>query len=262
MKRYDAMLTQDDKQRFDECCRRILCSDRQRHGIGTLGERTLHAVLKSFFEPDSSYHEQKVGRYVADIKKGDSIIEIQTRAFGAMRKKLETFSKSCRVTVVFPIAAEKHVSWVDPESGELHARRRSPKPGKPWDILRELYALRPIMPLCNVRFALVFMSIDEFRLLNGWSRDKKRGSTRCERIPTSISDIVMLESTADFDVLIPPSLGNDFTAAEFAKAAKMTSRTAGYALQTLVTLGVIEHTKNLGRAYLYTKIFLGKEDEK
>lgn len=247
------MITQNEKHRFDAVCRDVLTSEHLRSGIGTLGERTLHLILKKYFEPDDTCHEQKIGRFVADIRNGGGITEIQTRQFSAMRKKLTAFTKEYPVNVVFPIAATKQLTWVDPESGELSEKRKSPKKGQPWDILRELYALRPIMPLDNVKFTLVFTDMDEFKLLDGWSRDKKRGASRYERIPTALCDIITLDKPSDYSILVPPTLGDDFTAAELAKAAKMTPRAAGYAIRTLVTLGVIEHTDTKGKAYIYTR---------
>ena len=247
------MITNEEKLRFDAVCRDTLLSAHERSGIGTLGERTLHLILKRYFEPDCTLHEQKVGRFVADIKNGRGITEIQTRQFASMRKKLAAFGKKYNVNVVFPIAATKHLTWVNPESGELSERRKSPKKGKPWDILREMYALCPIMPLENVSFTLVFMDMDEYKLLNGWDKDKKRGASRCERIPTALCDIVTLAKPSDFAATIPDILGESFTAAEFAKAARMTPKTASYAVSALKKLGVIEHTATKGRAYVYTR---------
>ena len=143
---------------------------------------------------------------------------------------------------------------VNPETGEVSERHKSPKRGKSWQILRELYALCPIMPLKNVCFKLIFVNTEEYRVLSGRSRDKKHfGAARYERIPTELCDIITLNSAEDFAALIPTTLGENFTAAEFAKAAKMTPRAAGYAMRVLVTLGVIEHTANEGRAYVYTR---------
>ncbi len=247
------MITNEEKRRFDAVCRETLLSAHERSGIGTLGERTLHLILKRYFEPDSSLHEQKVGRFVADIKNGDGITEIQTRQFSAMRKKLTEFNKEHRVNVVYPIAETKYLTWVDPESGELSERRKSPRRGKPWDLLRELYALCPVMPLKNVRFTLVFMEMDEYKLLNGWDKNKKRGASRCERIPTAICDTVTLSKPSDLAVMVPDTLCESFTVSEFAKAAKMTPKTASYAVGTLKKLGVIEHTDTKGKAYIYTR---------
>lgn len=248
------MLTTADKLRFDKCVSDALTHERTRAGIGTLGERTLHMILKNFFEPDTQYHEQKVGRYVADICRDDEIIEVQTRSFAALRKKLEAYRGKYRVTVVYPISNIKYVSWIEPETGEISKRHKSPKQGKPWDVLREFYSLCPIMPLEGVRFMLVFVNTDEFRMRTGRSTDKKKfGARRYERIPTELCDIVTLENPSDFAALIPHTLGERFTAAEFARAAKMTPRAVGYAMRVLTTLGVIEHTDMQGRAYVYTR---------
>ncbi len=248
------MITKNEIERFVECSAKALTSQHERNGIGTLGERMLHLILKNFFEPDTHCHEQKVGRFVADIKNADGITEIQTRAFGSMRKKLAAFTKDHHVNVVFPISSQKYIIKIDPASGELSERRKSPKCGKPWDILYELYALRPIMPLDNVTFTLVFLEMDEFRVASGKSVGRRRGAVRYERIPTSLVDIMVLKTPEDMKQLIPPDLGDSFSAAEFAKAAKMTPRTAGYAIRTLVSLGVIEHTETKGKAYIYTKV--------
>lgn len=72
-------------------------------GIGTLGERTLHMVLKRYFEPDESLHEIRVGGFVADIVRPNGIIEIQTRDFSKLRRKLAAFLELGPVTVVYPV---------------------------------------------------------------------------------------------------------------------------------------------------------------
>ena len=45
-------------------------------GIGTLGEKTLHRVLKAYFQPDPSKCEVRVGPYVADALTESGIVEI------------------------------------------------------------------------------------------------------------------------------------------------------------------------------------------
>ena len=249
------MVTDGQKRRFLKCTEAVLDGERHRDGIGTLGERTLHLILKNFLEPDTSCHEVKIGRYVADICREDEIIEIQTRAFASLNKKLEAYRPDYRVTVVYPIASVKHVSWIDPDTGEISARRKSPKRGNTWDILPELYALREKLPLEDVRFMLVFMAIDDYKLLTGKSRDRKSfGAVRYERIPSELCDIVCLEKTSDYEILLPPILPGKFTAAEFANAAKMSQRTAWRSLRVLMLLGVIEQVGMRGRAYLYGQV--------
>lgn len=56
-----------DPAAFDEARLNGLAGLRQRQGIGTLGERSLHAVMKYWLDPDDSHHEIRLERCVADI---------------------------------------------------------------------------------------------------------------------------------------------------------------------------------------------------
>ncbi|MCI8387172.1 MAG: hypothetical protein HFE63_01745 [Clostridiales bacterium] len=250
--------TRCERERFDEICRTVMTEEHERNGIGTLSERTLHVILKRYYEPDISLHEQKVGRYVADIKRGSpdggEIIEIQTRGFSNLRGKLSAFLPEYRVKVVYPIAQTKYITWIDPDSGEMSNRRKSPKRGQIYDFLLELYALRPMLPLDGLSFDLVFLDIDEFKLLTGRSRDRKHfGAERCERIPTALCDILTLSSASDFLAAVPDTLGEEFTSADYAKASKLSKYIVNRALQTLVTVGVIERTGKIKNSFIYKR---------
>lgn len=253
-------VTPEDAARFCEISRRALIDGRDSGGadgsplIGTLGERTLHAVVKAYFEPDPAFREVRIGRYVADICRDGQIVEIQTRSFRSLRGKLRAFAPGYRVTVVYPVAREKYVSWIDPETGEITSRRKSPKRGTVYDLLPELYALRPVMPLENVDFAVLFVDTEEYRLLNGRSRDRKRfGAERAERIPTALGGIERFETPEDWLKLIPDTLPEDFGTADFAGAARMTRYTAGNSLRTLETLGAVVRVGRNGNALVYKR---------
>ena len=77
-----------DKQRFHQALEKTLNGEITRDSIGTLGEKTTHAVLKAYFEPFEDSREVRIGRYVADIAGENGIIEIQTRQFNRLLKKL------------------------------------------------------------------------------------------------------------------------------------------------------------------------------
>ena len=96
-------------------------------GIGTLGEKAVHATLKYYFEPDPACHEVKCLGYVADVLRDDHIYEIQSKQWYRLQKKLEVFLKEYQVTVVYPVITRKEICWVDPETGEEVERRISPK---------------------------------------------------------------------------------------------------------------------------------------
>ena len=92
--------------RFEEAKKKIIGIDRQRLGIGTYGEKTVHAIFKNLYEPDEDKQEIPIDRYVADIYNGQEIIEIQTRQFNRMRDKLAAFLPLYPVTIVYPIPRE------------------------------------------------------------------------------------------------------------------------------------------------------------
>ena len=92
-----------DSERFDEMKNKIVCSERESGGIGTLKEKTVHAVLKDYYAADREMQEISLDGYVADIYTGTEIIEIQTANFNRMRNKLERFLPKYPVTIVYPI---------------------------------------------------------------------------------------------------------------------------------------------------------------
>ena len=107
-----------DQKRFEEAKRKIIGVDRQRLGIGTLSEKTVHAIFKDYYESDEDHQEIPIENYVADIYRDGEIIEIQTRQFNRMRGKLQTFLPLYPVTIVYPIPYEKWLIWIDEDSGE------------------------------------------------------------------------------------------------------------------------------------------------
>ena len=67
-----------DRKAFEEAKLKILGTQRQRLGIGTLAEKTVHAILKNYYEPREEKQEVPLAGYVADIFTGQEVIEIQT----------------------------------------------------------------------------------------------------------------------------------------------------------------------------------------
>ena len=59
--------------------------------IGTYKERTLHAALKRYLEPDPACHERRYKGFIADSLHDGGVIEIQTRQFGKCAKNWMPF---------------------------------------------------------------------------------------------------------------------------------------------------------------------------
>ena len=109
-------MTPEEVSRFEAAKNKIIGQDRTRIGIGTLAEKTVHAVLKNYYAPDEEMHEIPIENCVADIYTGKEIVEIQTRSFDRMRSKLDRFLPQYPVTIVYPIPHIKTVYWIEEES--------------------------------------------------------------------------------------------------------------------------------------------------
>lgn len=248
-------LTKEDREEFHKSCKKVLETERVRLGIGTLSEKTVHAVLKRYLVPDESCHEIKCGRYVADILYGGEIMEIQTAGFNRLRPKLEAFLKDKEVTIVYPIPHIKWLIWIDETTGEFTKRRRSPKIGSYYEVFYELYKVKMFLKHPNLHFRLILLDVEEYRLLNGYSADKKRGSERYDRIPVDLEGDKLLNSPEDFKELVPEELPKTFTVKLFQKATKLSPRKAGVAVNVLVYLGIIRQVGKERNAYLYERNF-------
>ena len=94
-----------DPDRFQRICEEYReFGPEEPSGIGTLSEKSLHAVLKRYYQPAEAYREIRVGRYVADVVTQDGcILEIQTRSLSAIKKKLSVFLEQYEVILVHPV---------------------------------------------------------------------------------------------------------------------------------------------------------------
>ena len=81
--------------------------------------------------------------------------------------------------------------------------RKSPKKGNAYQAFIELYKIRPFLKDPNLRLRLDLIDMEEYRLLNGWSRDKKKGSDRFDRIPLTFVEEVRVDRREDYMQFIP-----------------------------------------------------------
>lgn len=240
-----------DQVAFEEAKKKVIGVDRQRLGIGTLAEKSVHAILKNYYEPDEDHQEIPIENFVADIYADGEIIEIQTRQLNKLRDKLAAFLPLYQVTVVYPIPREKWLIWIDEESGELSKKRKSPAKGNPYIAFPELYKIKMFLKDPNLRLRLVMLDIEEYRLLNGWSRDKKKGSSRFDRIPTELVEEVEINCLQDYMRFVPYQLEGSFTSKEFAKEAHIPVPLAQTVLNILYHVGTVTRVGKDGRQYLY-----------
>lgn len=247
----DEHMKKTDKNKFENALKNAAESKGCGSGIGSLGEKTLHSVLKYYFEPDNTKHEVKIGKYFADIVNKNGITEIQTRSFNVLRKKLAAFLEDEKVTLVYPIPENKWLIWINKETGETTKKRKSPKTGKVYDAFYELYKIKHLLTHTNLRICIVMLDVTEYRNLDGWSADKKKGSSRHERIPEIINRKLYIDSPLDYEKLIPEDLPEYFTSRDYKNTAGLSLRAAQTALNVLNYVGAVNVTGKQGNAFIY-----------
>jgi hypothetical protein len=238
-------------EKFETAKTKIIGKARERHQIGILSEKTLHAILKNYYEPDEDKQEIPIDRYVADIYTGKEILEIQTAQFNRMREKLTVFLKEYPVTIIHPISYTKWLYWIDEETGEISEKRKSPKRGNPYSIFAELYRIKGFLKNPNLKIQIVMLDMEEYKLLNGWGKQRKNNASKYDRIPVRITKEILIERKEDYLQFIPYDLEEPFTAIEFAKAVKISKQLAGVTLNLLNYLEVVNRVGKKGNAFLY-----------
>lgn len=251
--KYPSKDMEENRRYFDEIVDLLLSREKEENGFGTLQEKTIHEVIKDFYCYDRDYQEQKRGRYIADIAIEDNIWEIQTRSFDKMRPKLNAFLPEYHVTIIYPVPVEKKVYWLEQETGRITGGRKSPRKGSGYDVFRELYKIRPCLKNPNFAVHIFLMDMEEYKLLNGWSRDRKRGATRYDRLPGKLRDIIRLEKKEDYSMFLPESLPDYFTTKDLAGISHISQKAAQTCLLILRDLELVERCGKQGRLYLYQR---------
>ena len=270
------MITDGEKRRFKEISLSVAAEGLEGGVIGTMSEKRMHKTLKRYICPDESFHEARIqesgvarftgkesgrGGFIADVCVDGDIFEIQTGGFYPLKPKIDFYLNKTEftVTVVHPLIAEKWTVWVDPETGETSNRRRSPKREKPTDLFPELFWLADHLKNERLRFLIPVVEAEEYKLLDGYGKDKKKRATKYERIPIGLNDEISFGGN-EIESLLPESLPKSFTSAEFTRVTGLRGRRAYYAIKLLCILGIAEKGEKKGRSYVYNRP--SREDEK
>ncbi|MBX3706067.1 MAG: hypothetical protein KF911_05470 [Pseudomonadales bacterium] len=133
--------------------------------IGKLNESPLHEALKDLYSVADARQEVAIERFVADVVHPDEVIyEIQTAGFGRMRRKLETLLETRRVVLVHPVVAVRYIHKLGGDPDTEIRPRRSPRRGRPADVLQELVSIPDLLAHPNFELEVVMVELDEFRV--------------------------------------------------------------------------------------------------
>lgn len=236
-----------DKERFYECVKKSeeeIDSD----GIGTLNEKQIHSVLKSYFATSFFDKEIKIGSYYADLVAENGIFEIQTQNFKKLISKLNVFLQASHVTVVYPYHRHTRLSYFDKSTGELIKTGRSVKHSDMTDFFIELYRIKEYLNNPNITICIAELSVENYRFT---AKDLKRRKTdKKKTVPTELERLIYLEDSDSYRCFIPEGLPEIFTKKDFAAYSKISE--PSILIEILKYMGIVDfYGKGKNGEYLF-----------
>lgn len=223
-------------------------TDEQPHrsGIGTFNEHSLHADLIHYLARPGDQLEADIGGYLADILRGEKIIEVQTSSLASLKKKIAAISETFQVEIVHPITHQKWIVRKD-SRGETISRRKSPKRGRVEEIFTELVRAWNLIESPNVSLTVLFIDADEVWLDDGQGSWRRRYWSIAERHLLGVNRSITFHTNQDLLQLLPENLPQPFTNRQLASELGIRTNLAGkitYALRKMEALHLVGKTGN------------------
>lgn len=195
--------------------------------------------------------ESILGDYRVDVVRGDLLIEIQTRSFSSIRKKLRRLVKDHMVRLVHPVPYMKWIVRLDGDEKQV-GRRKSPKRGRVEEVFRELVYMPDLLSDPNFELEVALVNMEEYLIDDGQGSWRRRRWSIHDRRMLNLHERHLYQAPADFLKLLPESLPEVFTTRQLAKESKLRINLAQKMVYCLRNMGVLEQTGKKGRAKLYT----------
>lgn len=214
--------------------------------IGLENEGSLHAELKRWYAIPGDRLEVKVGEFYIDILRDKTLIEIQTRNFYAMKKKLTKLLEKYRVRIVHPIAENKYILKLDAEGSKVLSTRKSPKRGNKYDVFNEIMRITELIKVENLSIEILIIDEEEIRKEDGKGSWRRGGVSIADRRLIEVKEKIKLQQIQDYKQFIPENMDMPFSNKMLSKAAKISLAQARKTTYCLRKIGLIEQVSKKG----------------
>ena len=213
-------------------------------------EYSLHSEIKDWYMVSGDELEVKVDGFIVDILRDKLLIEIQTRNFSAIKKKLIKLLFNNQVRLVYPIAKLKWIVHVS-RSGEFVRRRKSPKKGKLIDLFYELVHTPNLIRDKNFSLEVLLIEEEELRCNDGRGSWRRRGVSVKDRKLLNVFNRIVFENSRDFLGFLPKDVGGPFTNKLLALKLGVSIRLAQKISYCLRKMGAISIAGKKGKELLF-----------
>ena len=215
-------------------------------------EHALHRSLKEWIAGNNGQIEILVDGYWIDVVQDDLLIEIQTRSFSSIKRKLVDLLQRHRVRLIHPIAVEKWIIHLPAQGEQALARRKSPRRGRLEHIFNELIRFPELIAHPSFSLSVLLTREEEIRRANGRGSWRRKGQSIIDRRLLEVLGQYHLNTPQDFLDLAPNALSLCFTNQELARASKMRIELARKMTYCLRQMGALQVSGKHGREILYS----------
>jgi hypothetical protein len=224
--------------------------------IGTLNEKPLHEALKRWYAQPGDLFEVPVDGFFVDIVRGDLLIEIQTKNFSSIKRKLEKLLINHPMRLVYPIPRVKWITKLNlsDDSDSPISRRKSPRHGTFEDVFYEMVRLPVLLKNPNLSIELLLIEEEEVRRFDGIRGWRRKGWVTEERKLLRVVDRRIFNTPADMHDFIPVTLVEPFSVADLATAIDINKKLAQKMVYCLREMGCVTPVGKRANAILYTRL--------
>ena len=217
-----------------------------------MNEHSLHSEIKEWYTVPGDKIEVKIDDFIIDIARGTLLIEIQTRNFSAIKRKLSSLVENHQVRLVHPIPERKWIVRVT-ETGKTIGRRKSPRKGRLVDLFYELVSIPDLIDNENFSLEVLMIEEEEIRCNDGKGTWRRKGVSIKDAKLINVNGKLLFENRRDFLIFLPDDLKNPFTNRTLANQAGVSIPLARKITYCLRKMGVITCVGKKRREMMFQK---------
>jgi len=214
-------------------------------------ESSLHSSIRGWYARPGDKFEVRVGNFVVDLVRDDLLIEIQTRNFSVIKKKMESLVEKHNVRLVYPIPLTRWILRVSQLGGVVVSRRKSPKKGRLIDVFDELVRMPCLIKEENFTLEVLMIEEEEVRCSDGKGSWRRRGVSIKDRTLLDVVERVTFTNKEDFLRFVPQELPQPFTNRSIANSLEIPLRLSRRMTYSLKKMGAIKAVGRSGKEFLF-----------